>query len=562
MGAAGGELDALIGQYPAEVNLQRLSRDFGTPHPVMAQNYACELLNMQPFPAFGGNSSRLLGESWDSTNLYWARLADEKGYSPVMLNRLVPELTRHMVANIFATDIEDWLALMRAMKETGEEFRQGKIVLPQVTEAASSNQEAGVLPEQSPAASAPGGPQINGIQDKQWQSDIYSSIPICSCVSFLGGRLTGAQDDSTNIRVNVDLVQLNVAVTDSKGNYISGLGPENFAITEDKIPERIATFEEGNEPARQVFSQRRTRLPAQPVAPGPLGRESKTATVVNAMPPRKPIPPGVGEDASTLPAQVAGANVFVLFDTSNYMYRGFVFAQDAITDFVRSLESANKVAFYSYSRDLSRNSALTSDRAQVLRGVRSTVAGDDAALYNCLLLTVEDAARYTGRKVVVVFSNGPDNASLVPPEDVAELAQSTGTIIYMISTREAQLEPISTAVFERMSKATGGKAYFARSWSDEKKAFAFIQEDLAHLYSLSYYPQPNPSAGWRAITVKLVGKDLQKYHVRTRAGYRLQQAHAAANNSAELEAERSVGVSKVAKTAQESEARASAPYWL
>ncbi len=91
----------------------------------------CELLNVQPFPAFGGNSSRLLGESWDSTNLYWARLADEKGYSPVMLNRLVPELTRHMVANIFATDIEDWPALTRAMRETGEEFRQGKIVLPQ-----------------------------------------------------------------------------------------------------------------------------------------------------------------------------------------------------------------------------------------------------------------------------------------------------------------------------------------------------------------------------------------------------------------------------------------------
>jgi hypothetical protein len=156
-GAAGGELDTLIRQYPAEVNLQRISRDFGTPHPVMAQNYACELLNVQPFPAFGGSSSRLLGESWDSTNLYWARLADEKGYSPVTLNRLVPELTRRMVANIFATDIEDWLALTRAMKETGEDFRQGKIVLPQLTEAASSNQEVGVQQEQSSASSAPAG---------------------------------------------------------------------------------------------------------------------------------------------------------------------------------------------------------------------------------------------------------------------------------------------------------------------------------------------------------------------------------------------------------------------
>ena len=352
-------------------------------------------------------------------------------------------------------------------------------------------------------------------------------------VFFLfGGPLTGAQDDTTNIRVNVDLVQLNVAVTDSKGNYVSGLGPENFAIMEDKIPERIATFEEGNEPARQVL-QPAAGQPASPDQPAAPARKSQPV-VTNAAAERAH-PAAAGDGTASMASQLTGANVFVLFDTSNYMYRGFVFAQDAITDFVRSLQSANKVAFYSYSRDLSRNSILTSDRAQVLRGVRSTVAGDDAALYNCLLMTVEDAARYTGRKVVVVFSNGPDNASLVPPEDVAELAQSTGTIIYMISTREAQLEPISTAVFERMSKATGGKAYFARSWSDEKKAFEFIQEDLAHLYSLSYYPQPNPSMGWRTITVKLVGKDLQKYHVRTRAGYRVQQAHASTNNSAELD---------------------------
>jgi VWFA-related protein len=127
--------------------------------------------------------------------------------------------------------------------------------------------------------------------------------------------------------------------------------------------------------------------------------------------------------------------------------------------------------------------------------------------------------------VIVVFSNGPDNASSVPPEDVAELAQSTGTIIYMISTQQAQNEPVSTAVFERMSKATGGKAYFAKSWKDEKDAFASIRDDLAHLYALSYYPQQNPNRGWRAITVKLVGKNMQKYHVRTRDGYRiLQQA--------------------------------------
>ena len=225
---------------------------------------------------------------------------------------------------------------------------------------------------------------------------------------------------------------------------------------------------------------------------------------------------------TTFGSLVAGANVFILFDTSNYMYRGFVFAQDAIADFVRSLESADDVAFYSYSRDLSRAAPLTSDRSQVLRGVRSTVAGDDAALYNCLLLTVKDAAKFTGRKMIVVFSNGPDNASMVPPEDVVELAQYSGIPIYMVSTEQAKLEPVSTAVFERMTAATGGKAYFAKTWRDQKRAFASIRDDLGHLYSLSYYPQANPNRGWRSVTVKLLGEHLKKYHIRTRNGYRPQ----------------------------------------
>jgi hypothetical protein len=96
----------------------------------MAQNYGLELLNVAPMPSFAGYPSRFLAESWDSPNLYWARLADEGGYSPVMLNHLVPELTRRMVEKIFATDFEDWPALLRAMHETGDDFLDGKLTLP------------------------------------------------------------------------------------------------------------------------------------------------------------------------------------------------------------------------------------------------------------------------------------------------------------------------------------------------------------------------------------------------------------------------------------------------
>ena len=326
------------------------------------------------------------------------------------------------------------------------------------------------------------------------------SLLLCGA-AYDGGA---PQEDTSRIYVSVVLVQLNVAVTDNNGHYVTGLKPENFEIYEDKIPEKLATFQEGDEQVRQL------------IAPGPSGKHEEfkadeVAVTTAADPAVKPTGLGVA----------TGANVFILFDTSNYMYRGFVFAQDSIADFIRSLEGISKVALYSYSRDLDRVSTLTADRTQALRAVRSTVAGDDAALYNSLLLTVKDASELTGKKAIVVFSNGPDNASLVPPEDVAELAQSTGTIIYMISTRQAEAEPVSTAVFERMSKATGGKAYFSKSWRDEKQAFESIRDDLGHLYTLTYYPAANPNPGWRSIKVRLVGKDLQKYHIRTRDGYRL-----------------------------------------
>ena len=134
-GGSGQELGNLIRKHPEEVNWKRLSRDFGVPHPTLSQTYARELLNVPPLPAFSGYASRLLGESWDSSNLYWARLADETGHSPAALNRLVPELTQRMVERTFATDFEDWPAILRALRETGEEFRQGKTASRTETQA-------------------------------------------------------------------------------------------------------------------------------------------------------------------------------------------------------------------------------------------------------------------------------------------------------------------------------------------------------------------------------------------------------------------------------------------
>lgn len=312
------------------------------------------------------------------------------------------------------------------------------------------------------------------------------------------GSLAGlaAQEGQRPVfRVKVDMVVLSFTVTDSKGRYINGLKPADFRLLEDGITQKIATFAEGNKPAVQILE------------------DGSTRPLISVETDNRP-GPDVRSDA------FVGTNVFVLFDTSNYMYRGFVYASDAIADFVRGLDRADSVAVYTFSRNLSRAADLTRDRLEAIGGLRKAVAGDDAALYNALLLTLRDAAKVPGRKVVIVFSNGPDNASMVAPDDVRAVAEDEGIPIYVISTSEASKDAISTGVFRRISQRTGGKAYFAKTWQKQVEAFESIREDLGNSYTVTYYPQPNPNEGFRKIAVEITSDVARKYRVRARPGYR------------------------------------------
>ena len=303
--------------------------------------------------------------------------------------------------------------------------------------------------------------------------------------------LAMAQDRPT-FRVKVDMVVLSFTITDNKGHYINGLKPKDFRILEDGIPQKFNTFADGDKPPMNVAGDG-TLLPMQVSEAGKVeGR----------------------------PDAFVGTNVFLLYDTSNYMYRGFVYASDAIADFIRGLDRADSVAVYTYSRNLSRAAPLTKERNSAIFGLRNAVAGDDSALYNCLLLTLRDAARIPGRKVVIVFSNGPDNASMVAPDDVRAVAEDEGIPIYVISTNEVTKDPVSSNVFKRISTGTGGKSYFAKTWQKQVEAFEAIREDLGNSYTITYYPQPNPNEGFRKIVVEVVSDAGKKYRVQARPGYR------------------------------------------
>jgi Ca-activated chloride channel family protein len=310
-----------------------------------------------------------------------------------------------------------------------------------------------------------------------------------------------AQDQRPTFRIKVDMVVLSFTVTDSKGHYINGLKPSDFRLTEDMIAQKINTFGEGNKPPVQVLDNGTTR---------PLAASAEVGTQLDGAP------------SEVRPDSFVGTNVFVLFDTSNYMYRGFVYASDAIADFVRGLDKSDSVAVYTFSRNLSRPAPLTHDRNDAIFGLRKAVAGDDAALYNGLLLTLRDAAKVPGRKVIIVFSNGPDNASMIAPDDVRAVAEDDGIPIYVISTNDVSKDPMSSNVFKRISTNTGGKAYFAKTWQKQVEAFESIREDLGNSYTITYYPQPNPNEGFRKINVEIVSDIGKKYRVRARPGYRPQ----------------------------------------
>src|ERR1700724_2470624 len=323
-------------------------------------------------------------------------------------------------------------------------------------------------------------------------------VVIFSAVALAATTLLLWAQDRPVFRVKVDMVVLSFTVTDNKNKYINNLKPTDFRISEDGILQKDATFAEGSRPALQVNDDGSTR---PLVASGDGGTPGK---------------PGLDPRADAF----AGTSVFVLFDTSNFMYRGFVYAEDPIADVVRGLDRADSVAIYTFSRNLSRPGPLTKDRAEAIMGLRKSVAGDDTALYNTLLLTLRDASKVPGRKVVIVFSNGPDNAAMVAPYDGRAAAEDEGIPIYVISTNDVNKDPISSNVFKRIATRTGGKAYWAKTWQKQVEAFEAIREDLGNSYTVTYYPAPNANEGFRKIDIQIVSDTGKHYRVRSRPGYR------------------------------------------
>ena len=135
------ELRRMADANPREINYEAISRAFGTPKPTLVNSYEPELLNLRTFPTLMGYSSRIMAESWESNTLYWVALADELSLSPGELNVRIPQWTRKLVEDIFASHLEDWPALLRSLRQVGDEVR---------TQTRASNVDSKAEPQEIP----------------------------------------------------------------------------------------------------------------------------------------------------------------------------------------------------------------------------------------------------------------------------------------------------------------------------------------------------------------------------------------------------------------------------
>ncbi len=116
----GTEIAALADTGSPTLAPAAIARAFGTPKPSLTHSLTPRLMYLRTFPTLMGYSSRLMAESWESNNLFYAALADEAGVPASELDSYVPEWNRTAIENIFATHLEDWPALIRSLNITAD----------------------------------------------------------------------------------------------------------------------------------------------------------------------------------------------------------------------------------------------------------------------------------------------------------------------------------------------------------------------------------------------------------------------------------------------------------
>ena len=279
------------------------------------------------------------------------------------------------------------------------------------------------------------------------------------------------QQPPPKLRSGVELVSLSVSVTDGAGKYVTHLEQADFDV-----------FEDGSRQTITFFSRKQ-----QPIA------------------------------------------LAVLLDTSNSMEDKLATAQEAAVGFAKRLQPDDVATIVDFNSTARIAQEFTNDAGALERAIRSTHADGSTALYNAIYISLkqlrsvkarsEDEIR---RQAIVVLSDGDDTSSLLPYEEVLDLAKRSETAIYTIGLREQRdgSRPNfreAEFVLKQLAQETGGRSFFPNSVHELPKIYDQISQELSTLYSIAYSSKnPLRNGAWRRIVVRVNEPGLL---ARTRRGY-------------------------------------------
>jgi VWFA-related protein len=214
---------------------------------------------------------------------------------------------------------------------------------------------------------------------------------------------------------------------------------------------------------------------------------------------------------------MAGVSVALVFDTTGSMQATLPRLKSAALQLLDDLRPVDSVAVYAFNDTVTAVLPFTEDKEAAKRAILKLHAGGSTALYEALVSVNRDLALRPGKKVIVVFTDGADNASMLPQNLAIASARERGIPIHTIAQGAALLHPELVAGLDHISRSTGGTSFLARSLNDISEVFEKISQDLLHGYLVAFQPSPGESGAWRKIEIVLTGsKGLQ---VRAREGY-------------------------------------------
>jgi VWFA-related protein len=226
---------------------------------------------------------------------------------------------------------------------------------------------------------------------------------------------------------------------------------------------------------------------------------------------------GQRRDVVAFEAESAAVSCALLLDTTGSMQDALPVVKNAAVSLIGELREGDAISVYGFSTTVNLLQDFTQDRAAARRAVLRTRASGATALFDAIAQVTRDLAHRQGKKVVVMFTDGADNSSVLRAGSAIARAQKSGIEIYTVAEGDALRDPALLKQLRTIAEGSGGNFYEAKKNADISPIFHDILDHMQHTYMLTYAPPELEGSHWRKIQVAV--PELKDSKIRSREGY-------------------------------------------